>query len=781
VRKYIFGLFVFLSSALPVKADLSDAGDTVYDSDLEIFWLKDANMVKTACDNPASEAGVLYWGPYLIPPYEVPVNWGDNLTGSGLDKTTLCTNGGKLTLGEAVMWVQLLNDNNYLGRDDWRFPEAVPLNGSCASATDDCNSYDLTSVGQFKGESDTAYNIHADGTMYSGGQQSEFAHLHYRTLDNEGWWKVGDTAIANFPRSPPDEYCDDHGQYCVQKPGPFENIRTDTGNYYWMNILQVNGIDDPVNLQHMVFDVGKGFQGIIPSNIPFFQQYVWLVHSDGYPLAVQKDGSGEGEVTSGEIPPLINCGSDCFGTYDVTDPVTVVTLMADADPGSTFTGWTDCPSVQADETCQVPMDAARMVTATFSQGAGILTIAKTVTGGSDPDLNTFTIVLNCDDDSFDYPNIQLTHGATHTVDDIPAGTECWVREPALPDPPAGYGYGTPEITPTQPVTIVAGETAAVTVTNYLLGIDLEKRVYEGHDNGAGCATAGDSLTIVDPSHDGAQITYCFVVTNVGGKNLGDIRIDDLQLGIENSSTLPTVGGATPPLAPNGQLVYYYEVPQVVTSGGTNTATVRGTPTGESEVADSDHAELIYIFDPPFGYKTVTRNGAVLVWEMVWINDSPTDATSVDVFDEIPDGTIFDTLDCIAEGTSVTNVCEFQDATVHPPRGRIYWSGFIGSDPGATDADTANNEVVIRFETTIADPTRAQTIQNQGVSDWDMDGDGTDEFTDVLTGNSVSPPNQLPTQIIVGYTGPSIPTLQFWGLALLTVLLGLLGMVHRRRR
>ncbi|MBI2323034.1 MAG: hypothetical protein HYU88_13315 [Chloroflexi bacterium] len=79
-------------------------------------------------------------------------------------------------------------------------------------------------------------------------------------------------------------------------------------------------------------------------------------------LAVVKAGTGTGSVTSS--PAGIACGSDCSESYASW---TVVTLTAAPSSGSTFWGWTECPS-SAGTTCTVTMDAARTITANFTLG-----------------------------------------------------------------------------------------------------------------------------------------------------------------------------------------------------------------------------------------------------------------------------------------------------------------------------------------------------------------------------------------------------------------------------
>ncbi|MGC9394530.1 MAG: InlB B-repeat-containing protein, partial [Anaerolineae bacterium] len=76
-----------------------------------------------------------------------------------------------------------------------------------------------------------------------------------------------------------------------------------------------------------------------------------------YPLTVIKAGNGSGTVTS--EPPGIDCGETCSATMGG-----VVTLSAVADPRSWFKGWDGAGCSDLD-TCEVTMDAAQSVTATF--------------------------------------------------------------------------------------------------------------------------------------------------------------------------------------------------------------------------------------------------------------------------------------------------------------------------------------------------------------------------------------------------------------------------------
>lgn len=76
-------------------------------------------------------------------------------------------------------------------------------------------------------------------------------------------------------------------------------------------------------------------------------------------LMVDRTGPGTGEVTS--EPAGIDCGTGCRADFD---PDSVVTLTAEATPGSVFTGWGG--ACAGTGTCRVKMERGRVVTASFS-------------------------------------------------------------------------------------------------------------------------------------------------------------------------------------------------------------------------------------------------------------------------------------------------------------------------------------------------------------------------------------------------------------------------------
>jgi hypothetical protein len=79
-------------------------------------------------------------------------------------------------------------------------------------------------------------------------------------------------------------------------------------------------------------------------------------------LTVTKGGTGSGTVTSS--PAGISCGSSCSASFDYN---TLVSLSVSAGTGSSFTGWSG--ACAGTGTCQVTMDGAKGVTATFNLAA----------------------------------------------------------------------------------------------------------------------------------------------------------------------------------------------------------------------------------------------------------------------------------------------------------------------------------------------------------------------------------------------------------------------------
>jgi hypothetical protein len=113
-------------------------------------------------------------------------------------------------------------------------------------------------------------------------------------------------------------------------------------------------------------------------------------------LTVTPSGAGGGEVTSS--PAGIDCPGACTSSFSTGDSVT---LHAQADPNSRFTGWSsedpgfDCPDT---DDCTLTMDQARSVSATFLPGYR-LQVQRVGNGAGDvtSDVGAIDCGTACDD------------------------------------------------------------------------------------------------------------------------------------------------------------------------------------------------------------------------------------------------------------------------------------------------------------------------------------------------------------------------------------------------
>lgn len=344
------------------------------------------------------------------------------------------------------------------------------------------------------------------------------------------------------------------------------------------------------------------------------------------------------------------------------------------------------------------------------------------------------------------------------------------------------------------------------------GLAVNKSVYLGHDAGAGCATAGDSVVVVDKLRTPRAVTWCVSVTNNGPAPLVNPVFDDPGLDVladplQNQARFVPVGGASGPLLIGQTRTWYVEDSRELSL--VNVVGVSMTPAdpdgdplpGATPVSGRDDAGATfgYVFDPPFGVKVGTQGGQDIIrWTMVWVNDNVVAAENVLITDPPPDGmtAVGGTLVCTPSGTTTVDSCTFEPPSPAFPRGRVRVIANFGPDFGVTlgSIDTAPNRLEIRFDARIDRPAEARTYENQGFASWDPPGDegpldastydrgqlsGLDPDTPPSLVDPVDvPPNPSPAPVI---SPPRpIPALSPLALAGLCMLL-MLGALRLRRR
>jgi len=155
-------IFCFVICVGSVYAALIDRGTgMIYDTELGITWLQDANYARTELSDSRVDEII------------ASVDTVDGHTLSTLDFIEIDGEYvGKMTWWGALAWADQLV---YGGFDDWRLPHILPVNG--ISFNDSYLSYD--------GSTDYGYNIGAPGSAYPGSTGSEMAYMYYNNLGNE--------------------------------------------------------------------------------------------------------------------------------------------------------------------------------------------------------------------------------------------------------------------------------------------------------------------------------------------------------------------------------------------------------------------------------------------------------------------------------------------------------------------------------------------------------------------------------------------------------------------
>lgn len=291
-------------------------------------------------------------------------------------------------------------------------------------------------------------------------------------------------------------------------------------------------------------------------------------------------------------------------------------------------------------------------------------------------------------------------------------------------------------------------------------LSLTKTVYEGHDNGAKCDTAGKLLTIVEKNPTYHDLTWCFVVKNTGSEYLAapvwnDPELPGLTPMLRAGTTLPLAPGATGvwyiQSAHNRSVVNTVSVEMSVTDG--SGALIPGAP--KATGSDTIKTTFGMIYDPPYGVKVGTMNGNnVIRWTMVWVNDNVVSANGVTVSDQIQAPMTFlndGTLACVPEGATTVNpgTCVY-----NPVTNTVSVTANFGPDYQRT-VQTAQNRLFISFNVSVPATGGAQQYTNQGNAGWTPPGGGAPltAQTTYVQGVSIGP--VTPGGPVPAVTGPDV--------------------------
>jgi hypothetical protein len=144
-----------------------------------------------------------------------------------------------------------MNAANYLGYDNWRLPQTLPVNGVSYN-------YGIS----YTGATDRGYNISAPGSAYSGSTGSEMAFMFYDNLGNKAYSDIN----GNNPQP----------GWGLQNKSYFGNLQDDAD--YWSGTVYAEDPAQPYNAWSFIFSFGnQGSGGKMGNNL-----FVWAVR-DGAP------------------------------------------------------------------------------------------------------------------------------------------------------------------------------------------------------------------------------------------------------------------------------------------------------------------------------------------------------------------------------------------------------------------------------------------------------------------------------------------------------------------
>ena len=126
-------------------------------------------------------------------------------------------------------------------------------------------------------------------------------------------------------------------------------------------------------------------------------------------------------------------------------------------------------------------------------------------------------------------------------------------------------------------------------------IAIEKTVYLGHDGGASCASAGESVTWTN----GTDVTWCFRIYNTGQVELHNVRLIDPQLGMDQQATASLLPGDN---------TGWISADWIMDGSMTNVAHATGLPVNGRPVVQAEDPAEAHEIDPPLMLLKTVRLG-----------------------------------------------------------------------------------------------------------------------------------------------------------------------------
>ncbi len=182
--------------------------DLVLDQSLAVEWTKDANLVKTMCENNHP-----LWRSFDPEAVE---------QGTGRNRQAICSHNGMMNWHEAKAWISHLNTHAFLGYSNWRLPHTEQADETCSYSLDNENPREQMSFGY-------------------GCRNSELGHLLYASLGG----------AINEQDKP------------LSKTGPFQNV----AEYRYWSDTELSFDRSMVG----VFDIGSGWQDAVNKTADLLQ------------------------------------------------------------------------------------------------------------------------------------------------------------------------------------------------------------------------------------------------------------------------------------------------------------------------------------------------------------------------------------------------------------------------------------------------------------------------------------------------------------------------------